>query len=120
MDNTMTTLGKMSPQTKRKLALGGGAAGLIAALSILGSQLSSNSTSHASGGTSTVTLSAPAPALVAPDWVHSVDRSLGGLHVEVNGLQSSLDKVNGKLDQLDNTLDKIFDALAKTPGESIR
>lgn len=127
-DTTMTAGSKMSPQTRKRLALGGGAAGLLAALSILGAQLSSSS--HASGGSgtgtggtstgNTVTLSAPAPALVAPDWVHQVDRSLGSLHTEVDGIQKSLDKVNSKLDQLDGTLDRIFDALAKNPGESIR
>lgn len=119
MTDTTMAGSKMSPKTKQRLAIGGGAAGLIAALSILGAQLTSSSNSHASGGASTVTVSTPAPALTAPDWVHQVDRSLGGLHVEVNGIQKSLDKVNGKLDQLEGTLDKLVNALAN-PGESIR
>lgn len=120
-DTTMTSGSKMSPQTKRKLALGGGAAGLIAALSILGAQLTSSSNSHASGpsnshhasGGATVTVSAPAPTLTAPDWVHQVDRSLGSLHTDMS-------RVMDKLDRLETTMDKIVDALIEQKQANIR
>lgn len=111
---------------KRNLALGGGGVAL-AVLAALGVSMSTSSSATggtgggATGGTgggATVNLAQPGQALVAPQWVHDVDRSLGSLHTEVDGIQESVDKVMTKLDKLEDTMDKIVDTLIAR--ESIR